>query len=131
MKKCLFIGSIILLLNSCDNFSNNEAQEVNLDKSVISEKSVKVDLNKLGYNLVVNVPDTVSKTLEINQNEMGVEIFVEKKFHVAIGYDGDMALKKDDLENDGLFQNEILSEKGGFIIYKSKLPDGSKTFHHF
>jgi len=131
MKKCLFIGIITLFVASCDLKTDENNSEVNIDSSSISENTILVDLNKFGYDISVNVPDTVGKTLDIVQNEMSVGIFVDKRFHIAVGYDGDLDLKKEDLANDGMYQNEIISEDQNFIIYKSMLPDDSKTFYHF
>lgn len=115
-----------ILLTSCN--SNKEDQQ----GSGPGQGMMELDLSQYGMNLTMLVPDSTIGTLEVTAQSYGdIEIRVGNYFQVKIAPGGDLALKKSDLEGDLLFKTTILKEDPNMIIYKSDLPDGSKSFHHF
>lgn len=93
---------------------------------------MELDLSQYGLNVTLMVPDSSIGTLEVMAQSYGdIEVRVGTFFQIKIAPGGDIALKKSDLESDLLFKTTILSETPELLIYKSDLPDGSKSYHHF
>lgn len=101
-------------------------------ESAVGQGMMELDLSQYGMNLTLQVPDSTVGTLEVTAQSYGdIEIRVGAYFQVKIAPGGDLALKKSDLEGDLLFKTTIIKEDPKMIIYRSDLPDGSKSFHHF
>ncbi|MCI5057463.1 MAG: hypothetical protein MRY83_15210, partial [Flavobacteriales bacterium] len=93
---------------------------------------VSIDLSQYGIEATIDVPDTTKLPLVLEAMDYGeLTVHIGDKYHFSFIEGGDMNLKKSDLESDLLFVSTILEEKPNLIIYKSDLPDGSITYHHF
>lgn len=128
MKNFLFLFSFtaILLFSGC---SSNKTDR---DEVAIGPGMMELDLSQYGLNLSIMVPDSTIGTLEVTAQSYGdMEIRVGTYFQIKIAPGGDLALKKNDLESDLLFKTTIIKEEPDLIIYRSDLPDGSKSYHHF
>lgn len=132
MKSIYFIlGGLCLLgtFTSCEE--QPKGQLLMQETEPTPEKHTRVDLKSYGYAISIKIPDTVGKVMQITEQEYGLQIYVDARYNIGVGYDGDLELKKQELKGDALYTNEIIEEASNFIIYKSTLPDGSKTFYHF
>lgn len=122
----LFFAFTTILFSGCNGNKENP------EDSAIGQGMMELDLSQYGMNLSIFVPDSTIGTLEVTAQSYGdIEIRVGTYFQIKIAPGGDLALKKSDLEGDLLFKTTIIKEDPNMIIYKSDLPDGSKSFHHF
>lgn len=121
-----FLFSLIILFYGCTGTKESP------DDSLVAPGMMELDLSPYGLNLTMVVPDSTVGVLEVTAQSYGdVEIRVGAYFQMKIAPGGDMSLKKSDLEGDLLFKTTILKEEESLIIFKSDLPDGSKSYHHF
>ncbi len=127
MKKFVYFFSVILLF-----FSACSGNKENSDEATAPQGMMELDLAPYGMNCTIMVPDSTVGNLEVAAQSYGdIEIRVGTFFQMKIAPGGDLTLRKSDLENDLLFKTTILKEDPAMLIYKSDLPDGSKSYHHF
>lgn len=127
MKKLLYLFLFTFIL-----FTGCSGGKDDNDENGAGQGMMELDLSQYGMNLSLFVPDSTVGTLEVTAQSYGdVEIRVGNFFMLKIAPGGDLALKKTDLEGDLLFKTTIVKEEPNLIIYKSDLPDGSNSFHHF
>lgn len=118
---------LFLSLFSCDQNTTDPKDDENANKG-----KVELDLTQYGIEASIFVPDTTKLPASLEAKDYGeLNIHLGDKYHFSFIEGGDMNLKKSDLESDLLFVSTILEENPNMIIYKSDLPDGSVTYHHF
>lgn len=136
MKRILHITYVLIFI-SCSQ-KKEEKKELN---SEIPKNSSEVNLEKYFLPILLHLPDKSFADVEINELNGSTRIRVEDAntfdvhdvppMYIEIAYGGDLVIKKQDLKDDLVFKNEILSEKEDCIIYSSSLKDNSKTYFHF
>ena len=133
MKKVayLFVAIIGLSIVSC---GGDQPVEDKVEKVVLKGYE-ELSLTQWGFNLSIMVPQAdIHGTPEVTLTERGaLEIVVGEGFGLEIMYgDADIAMLKTDLQEDLVFNSEILKEEGNAIIYSQNIPDsGVKTQNHF
>jgi hypothetical protein len=129
----------MMTLQGCgsdDPGNGSDTTAVDNTPKVNMEGMVEYDMteNGLAYKLMVPNEDRAksSPELSFNENSGYYELRVGERFWFTITEDEpDFELKKADLNDDLLFKNEFLKDEDGLLIYKSTLPDESKSFVRF
>ena len=127
MKKLFFLFLIPAIISFTGCGTNEKS-----DATKVPQGMMELDLSQYGMPMTMMVPDSTIGTLVVSAQSYGdVEIRVGDYFQLKIAPGGDLALRKSDLQADLLFKTTLIKEDPAMIIYKSDLPDGSKSFHHF
>lgn len=128
----LFATIIVLTLTACGG--GNE-QVDNKVESEILKGYEELNLSEWGFNLKIMIPksDIHGKPSVVLTERGTLEIIVGIDFGIEIMYgDGNIALLKQDLEEDLIFTSEIILEEKNALVYAQNIPDaGVQTQNHF
>ena len=128
MNRFFLILLVSLFLSACSSKTNSNQEE----DATATESMLEFDLSAFGTQAIILLPDTTLSPLETTILPSGeLEIRVGKGFQVMIAEGGDIELKKSDIETDLLYKGTVLKQTDNSLLYKSELPDGSLSFHHF
>ena len=98
------------------------------DPSKPSAKGMmEIDLSEWGIPVTMMVPDSTKAPLDIQESAAaGIVIRVGKSFQVEIAEDGDLAMRKDDLQTGPeslVYVATTVSEGSDFIVYQQEVKD--------
>lgn len=139
MKKIFYLIGVVAVFGfaSCGNGTDESNGENTGDSTevVILKGYEELDLTEWGFPMSVMVPNAeLNGDAEVSMTDWGaLQIKVGQDFGIEIIYgEGDIELLKMDLEEDLVFESEILVEEQKGIMYKQDIPDsGVKTQFHF
>lgn len=123
MKKIayLFILPLTLLFTHCDNGGGEDEEENGTEETVDLGRVEELDLNEYGYPLVMSVPKAgdIDSSYTIEELDWGaLEIRVGLNFAVQIsGGDGDMAMAKEDIAMDDVYEATYVVDEADAILY--------------
>lgn len=126
-----------LLLNACSLEPNDtQSKESAAVDSATPKGMVTVDLSPYGLDARMVVPGRqrtgVDPSVMLDENTSHLRVRSGKSYNVVLREEPtDMEMIKEDLTQDLMFTNEILSDDGHSILYKRSLPDGSMALFHF
>lgn len=94
---------------------------------------VEQDLKEYGLDLVVLIPDSTKGYAAISEMSYGeTEIKVGRGYHIRIAEGADIDLKRTDIQEDLLFETEVLLDEDTCLVYKSTIRDDPQHVeHHF
>ncbi len=101
---------------------------------ILTRSTTTIDLSDYYLPFELYIPDTTRGYPEIEETSYGeVSVHVGKTFHVIIAEGGDLAVKKEDLAGDLLYDHEIVEEGADYILYKSSIKDSylDPEFHFY
>ncbi len=127
LKTFVLSLSILSIIQACNMTETSKHVEPEQEVS----KEVYLNLNQYGYPIELATIDTTDQSVSIQEKPEGLNVFLSERYHVNVEFDADLALKKEDLKQDLLYDNKIVEQNNDFIIYESTLPDQSKSFMHF
>lgn len=116
---------------SCQNNIPSSSEIKEVSASLIPENAISVDFASHFYPLTMYVPDSSRGDVVISSENDVLDIRVGDIFHMSIGYGGDLANKKSELQDDLLYKYEMVNEADSVLIYAQILPDNSNKFYHF
>jgi hypothetical protein len=138
MKKILPLLGVLALsgLMACGggNTSNQETENSATEETANVAGMKAYDLNQHGLPLSIMIPDESTGIAEVTPNELGgVDIRVGKNFGIAITFgDGDIALRKTDLQDDLVYESTIHTDEANLLVYERTIPGaGMEAEHHF
>lgn len=124
MKKIAYLLMLPLALffTQCDSDGGEEeGSENGAEETVDIGRVEELDLNKYGYPLVISVPKAgdIDSSYTIEELDWGaLEIRVGLNFAVQIaGGDGDMAMAKEDIAMDDVYEATYLVDEPEAILY--------------
>jgi hypothetical protein len=131
LKRFFFLAILLILVSSCGNSTDSENQQ--------SKGNTVVDLSDggayYGLNLLMDVPDTTGKNNSIIMNEGmygGIRLNCGKNFDLEVGlYDGNLKLKKEELESDKIFKVSYILEDSYGFVYKKHVDNTNIEQYHF
>jgi len=123
MKKIayLLILPVVMLFTQCNSDGGEEGDSENTEETVDLGRVEELDLNEHGYPLVISVPKAgdVDSSYTVAVLDWGaLEIRVGLNFAVQVsGGDGDMAMAKEDIAMDDVYEATYLVDEAGGILY--------------
>ncbi len=134
------LGILFLALLGFSCTTSTEKKSPDAVEAIKNEEAVKpsgevvLDLTNYGFEVLLTTPDTSNKDIQISETKNGTLVVnINSLFNVTLGYDGDLAMFKADLEaGSDVFEYEIVSETPTEILYKTVLKSESKLeSYHF
>jgi len=123
MKKIayLLMLPVVLLFSQCNSDNGEEGESENTEEVVDLGKVEQLDLNEYGYPLLISVPKAgdIDSAYTVDVLDWGaLEIRVGGNFAVEVsGGDGDMAMAKEDIEMDDVYEATYLVDESDGILY--------------
>lgn len=138
MKKFayLLMLPLALLFTQCGDGNGNG--EDGTEETVDLGRTEDIDLNEYGYPMVISVPKSgdVDSSYTIQELDWGaLEIRVGMNFAIQIsGGDGDMALAKEDIDGELIYESNYVVDEPDAILYSltnKMAPDMDVSFRFF
>ncbi|MEX2597217.1 MAG: hypothetical protein WEC59_09855 [Salibacteraceae bacterium] len=128
----LLVLSVIVVLNSCGNGSENNGSSENSSDStaqsdlsgVLAKGTTLLDLSDYFMPFSLYIPDSNRGYPEIIETGYGETIItVGSTFNMIVAEGGDLSLKKQEVADDLMYENTIIEEGKDFILYKSVIKE--------
>ena len=133
-----FLSIVFLAFTSCGGSSeSNDGQQDSTEVSQSSDVSgmTSLDLSPHGMDLTIMIPDESFGKPMITENAMGgVDINVGENFGISVLFGmGDVMLMKSDLENDLVYDHNIILDKEDLLMYEKSIPESGidPEFHFY
>ena len=130
MKKIFSILTIITIITL---FGCGDKKGGTTDESVPAGM-VAVDLSKYGKNIIINVPDSTTGPLSIQDMGGAVRIVVGKNFQIDIKEgEGNLDMKKnEDIKKNDVYKfDQFTLDEPNAIIYSWHMESGTPEFRFF
>ena len=136
MKKATYLLILITGVFTLVACGGSEVEKPQEEEQIVKIKGLEMlDLSPYGYNLSIMVPKAeMNGVAEVELTESGaLQIIIGLSYGIEIMYGaGDIELLKQDLEEDLIFNSEIVLEEKNALVYTLNIPDvGVKFQNHF